>query len=247
MKEKSTLTFVTLRIFIFLLVIPFLGFSQTNITPNTSATTLAQTIVGSGVTVSNAHFNKCGGVPTGSVVAAGTFTNTSGDLGTGMTNGVVLTTGYATDAGKAQTFFANTQLNYTYTDANLQTINTNAKYDVCSLSFTFTPICSELSITFVFGSEELPKYVCGTYNDAFGIFLNGPNPSGGNYVAQNIAVLPNPQHPPVEIDSINNNYQNNCFPAPNPGPHVNYYVDNTGTYNYTDVAYDGFTKPITSI
>ena len=247
MKEKVTLKFKKIRAFVFLLITPFFVFAQTNITPNTSATTLAQTIVGSGVTVSGAHFNKCGGVPTGSVVSAGTFTSVSGDLGAGMTSGVVLTTGYATDAGKAQTFFSNTQLNYTYTATNLQTINTNAKYDVCSLSFTFTPICSELSITFVFGSEELPKYVCGTYNDAFGIFLNGPNPGGGNYVAQNIAVLPNPQHTPVEIDSINNNYQNNCFPAPNPGPNVSYYVDNLGTYNYTDVAYDGFTKPVTSV
>ena len=98
MKEKVTLKFKKIPAFVFLLITPFFVFAQTNITPNTSATTLAQTIVGSGVTVSGAHFNKCGGVPTGSVVSAGTFTSVSGDLGVGMTSGVVLTTGYATDA-----------------------------------------------------------------------------------------------------------------------------------------------------
>jgi len=247
MKKTDIKEIIKTYILFTLVILPTFIFSQTTITPNTSATTLAQTIVGPGVTITSAHFNKCGGVPTGSVVSAGTFTNVSGDLGSGMANGVILTTGNVADANNMQSYLASTQLGYTYNDPNLQTINTNAIYDVCSLSFTFTPVCSELSITFVFGSEELPKYVCGTYNDAFGIFLNGPNPGGGNYVAKNIAVLSNPQHTPVEIDSINNNYMNNCFPAPNPGPNVSYYVNNSGTHHYSDVVYDGFTIPVTSV
>src|ERR1700757_401629 len=95
MKEKVTLKFKKIRAFVFLLITPFFVFAQTNITPNTSATTLAQTIVGSGVTVSGAHFNKCGGVPTGSVVSAGTFFSGSGGLGGGINQGGVIKTRYA--------------------------------------------------------------------------------------------------------------------------------------------------------
>jgi gliding motility-associated-like protein len=226
---------------------PVLAFSQTTVTPNTSAITLAQDIVGSGVTVTAANFNKCGGVPTGSVVSAGTFTNTSGDLG--ISNGIILTTGTATDAGLAYTYTASTQLSYTYTDHDLVTISSGSIYDVCSLSFTFTPVCNQLSITYVFASEEWPRYICGTgthaYNDAFGIFLTGVNPSGGNYVAQNIATLPNAAHTPVQIDSINDNYNNLCGKPEN----VSYFVNNGGAtgHHYNDIVYDGFTVPVTSV
>ncbi len=246
MKKTIILKLKKIRALLFLIVPPFFAFSQTNITTNTSATSLAQTIVGNGVTVSAAHFNKCGGVPTGSVVSAGTFTNVSGDLG--IANGVILTTGAATDAGLSHSVLASKQLGYNYTDPDLVTISSSAIYDVCSLSFTFTPICSSLNITFVFASEEWPTHICGTgasaYNDAFGLFLSGPNPAGGNYVAKNVAVLPNASSTPVQIDSINDNYNNLCGKPEN----VAYFVNNTTSgQHYTDIVYDGFTTPITSI
>jgi gliding motility-associated-like protein len=232
---------------ILITAMPVFVFSQTNVTPNTSAITLAQTIVGNGVTVTAANFNKCGGVPTGSVVSAGTFTNVSGDLG--IPNGIVLTTGAATDAGLNYATLASNQLGYTYTDPDLVTISSGTIYDVCSLSFTFTPVCNQLSITYVFASEEWPKFICGTgthaYNDAFGIFLTGVNPGGGNYVAQNIAALPNAAHTPVQIDSINDNYNNLCGKPEN----ASYFVNNGGAtgHHYSDIVYDGFTVPVTSV
>ena len=239
-----------------LVLLPLLVNAQTNTTPNLSAIALAQTIVGSGVTVTSATFNACGGLAsteTGTV-SAGTFTNTSGDLGLGTNGGVVLTTGSLADVGKIYSYLAKVDLGYTYVDTYLQaSIVSNPakdKYDVCSLTFTFTPVCNSINITYVFGSEEWPSYVCGTgsnaYNDAFGIFLTGPNPSGGNYTGTNIALLPNAAHTPVEIDSINNNYHNQCYPSGTPNPNVAYYVDNTGAKHFADVVYDGLTVPITS-
>lgn len=246
--KKTTIQKKLKKYFLVLITaMPVFAFSQTTVTTNTSAITLAQTIVGSGVTVTAANFNKCGGVPTGSVVSAGTFTNASGDLG--ISNGIILTTGIATNAGLSYTYTASKDLGYTYTDPDLVTISDSAIHDVCSLSFTFTPICSALNITFVFASEEWPKFVCGTgvhaYNDAFGIFLSGANPSGGNYVAQNIAVLPNAAHTPVQIDSINDNYGGNCGKPEN----VSYFVNNGGAtgHHYSDIVYDGFTIPVTSV
>ena len=225
--------------------LPAFGFSQTNVTANTSAIAMAQAIVGtaSGVTVSSASFSACGGIsPTGTVIAAGTFTNTSGDLG--IANGIVLTTGSLLDVGKTATYNASKNLGYTYSDPDLVAISAKATYDVCALTFTFVPVCSALNITFVFGSEEYPKYECDSYNDVFGIFLSGANPAGGNYAAKNIATLPNGI--PVSIDNVNDgNALGKCATASNP----TYYHDNYTVPN-TDVVYNGYTLkgsvPITS-
>jgi gliding motility-associated-like protein len=221
--------------------LPLFVFSQTNVTTNTSAIAMAQAIVGttSGVTVSSASFIACGGIsPTGTVIAAGTFTNTSGDLG--IANGIVLTTGSALDVGRAATYTASVNLGYNYSDPNLVAISAKATYDVCALTFTFVPVCSALNITFVFGSDEYPKYECDSYNDVFGIFLSGANPAGGNYNAKNIATLPNGT--PVSIDSVNNNIPfAKCPKANNP----TYYHDNYTVPN-NDVIYSGYTVPVTS-
>lgn len=200
MKDVITQSIKKKFILTLLAATPLLNFAQLSITTNTVATTLAQTIVGGGVSVGNANL-KCG------VHASGTFTDTGSDLG--LANGVILTTGYATDAG-GPAVFANYDENAhgvpTYSDPALVGIGgTQAKYDVCILTFTFVPVCSSLSIQYVFGSEEYPKYI-NSYNDAFGIFLSGTNPSGGNYSLTNIATLPNGHNTPVSIDSVNGGY-----------------------------------------
>jgi len=200
---------------------PFAVFSQMSVTPNSTATALAQTITGSGVTVSSATLN-CG------ANAAGTFTYTGTNLG--MTGGIILTTGAATDAANSGTYFASVQNGNTFNDPELVNIDPNATNDVCLLEFDFVPICSNINITFVFGSEEYPTFV-NQFNDGFGIFLTGPNPGGGNYTSQNIGVLPN--NTPVSINNVN------------AGTNSMYFVDNYSNPN-NDVAYDGYTVPVTS-
>ncbi len=100
-----------------------------------------------------------------------------------------------------------------------------------ALEFDFVPVCNSLSITFVFGSEEYPNFV-GSFNDGFGIFLTGPNPGGGNYTALNIGTLPGSI--PVSINNVNSTTNSAYF-------HDNYTAPNN------DIAYDGYTIPVTSV
>ncbi len=201
----------------------FFAQSNLSVTPNSSATQLAQTITGSGISVSNATLN-CG--PN----AAGTFTYTGTNLG--MTGGIILTTGLATDAAGNGANFVSVNNGNTFSDPDLMNIESQATNDVCILEFDFVPICNNINITFVFGSEEYPEYVGSSFNDGFGIFLTGPNPGGGNYTGLNIGVLPNTV--PVSINNVNS------------GANAGYYVDNTTNPN-NDIVYDGYTVPVTSV
>ena len=192
--------------------------------PNNSASALAQAIAGGGVTVSNAAFN-CGDN------AGGQFTFSGSDLG--LTGGVILTTGLATDAAHGGSFLCNVTNGNNFTDPDLTSLVPTANLDVCILEFDFIPTCDTLNMKYVFGSEEYHKSgVYSQYNDAFAIFLTGPNPAGGTYSAQNIATLPNGT--PVSINNVNATTNQAYFQA-------NYTNPNN------DVAYDGYTIPITSI
>ncbi|HXB39204.1 MAG TPA: choice-of-anchor L domain-containing protein [Bacteroidia bacterium] len=210
------------NIWLAFLCLPFLSFSQLTVTTNGVASTLAQTIAGNGVTVSNATLN-CGGV------ASGIFSYTGANLG--IPSGILLTTGAATDAANPGTYFCNVLNGNNFSDPDLISIEPQAINDVCILQFDFVPICNSLSITFVFGSEEYPNFV-GSFNDGFGIFLTGPNPGGGNYTAQNIGTLPGGT--PVSINNVN------------AGTNSAYFHDNYTTPN-NDIAYDGYTIPVTSV
>jgi gliding motility-associated-like protein len=97
---------------------------------------------------------------------------------------------------------------------------------VCILEFDVQAVCNQLTVRFVFGSEEYPEFVNSSFNDAFGFFVTGPNPAGGNYNAFNIARLPNGTI--ASIDNIN------------AGNNAGFYVNNTGT----TIEYDGITTAI---
>jgi gliding motility-associated-like protein len=203
------------------LLLPVFSFAQLTITQVSAATTLAQTIAGSGVTVSNASIN-CGGN------AAGTFIYSGSNLG--LTGGIILTTGDANNAANPGNYLCNVNNGNNFNDPDLTAIVSSANLDVCILEFDFVPTCNALNMTYVFGSEEYPQGV-GHFNDAFGIFLSGPNPAGGNYTSQNIATLPSGQA--VSINNVN--------AATNPA----YFHNNYSSPN-NDVAYNGYTIPVTS-
>lgn len=193
--------------------------AQLVVTSGGAATAIAQTIVGPGITITNATMN-C------NVNAYGTFTANATNLG--ISSGILLTTGSATNAiGPNSIGSSSTAWNTTFSDANLIALQPGANRDVCVLEFDVVPQCSTLSIHYVFGSEEYPEWVSSTFNDAFGFFLSGVNPLGGNYNNLNIATLPNGQY--VSIDNVNA-AANNAF-----------YVNNAGG---TTIQYDGFTVPL---
>ena len=111
--------------------------------------------------------------------------------------------------------------------------------DAAVLEFDFIPTSDVISFKYVFGSEEYLEFV-SSYNDVFGFFLSGPNPAGGNYVEENLAIIPGTINTPVSIFNVNN-VSNSA-----------YYIDNgdglTAPQNTdpTVIQFDGFTTPLTA-
>jgi gliding motility-associated-like protein len=218
--QKKFLFFLVVVISFFF---PAISFSQMAVSPNSTATALAQAVAGSGVNVTNATIN-CG------ANAAGTFSFSGSNLG--LTGGILLTTGTASDAANPGNYLCSVNNGNNFSDPDLTAIVPTANLDVCVLEFDFVPTCDSLKMAFVFGSEEYPQGVNLQYNDAFAIFLTGPNPSGGTYTAQNIATLPNGT--PVSIHNVNAATNSAYF-------HNNYTTPNN------NVAYNGYTIPVTSV
>lgn len=187
-----------------------------------TATAVVNAMIGGGLTVSNATI-------TCPSAAYGTFTN-GASTNIGIPSGIVLTTGNVnTLNGAGSTFWSTDSPGGNCNDAQLGSLEQLADYDCCILEFDIVPACTTLQIRFVFGSEEYPEWVSSGYNDAFGFFVTGPNPSGGNYNNTNVATLPN-NTTIVSIDNVNANLNSA------------YYINNsTGT----SIVLDAFTTVLT--
>ncbi|MBK6985240.1 MAG: choice-of-anchor L domain-containing protein [Bacteroidetes bacterium] len=195
-------------------------YSQLSVTPNQTATNLANYLLGGGVTITNAQLT----CPTG---ANAIFTNGS-TTNLGLNSGVLLTTGSAAAAAGANTNVLNTN-NGTGGIAQMAPITgTSSNLDGCLLEFDIYPQCSPLNIRYKFASDEYPEYVNSGFNDGFGFFISGPNPLGGNYTNFNLATVPGSSSP-VTIDNINS------------GVNSIYYIANGGS----TIAYDGMTTVLT--
>ncbi len=202
-------------LFLLLFTTPFLSHAQLVIAnQGGTATAVVNAMVGGGLTVSNATIN-C------PATAYGTFTN-GATTNLGIPSGIVLTTGNVnTLNGTGGTFWSSNN-GAICNDPQLASLEPLADYDCCILEFDVVPSCTTLRIRFVFGSEEYPEWVSAGYNDAFGFFVTGQNPSGGNYNNTNVATLPN-NTTIVSIDNVNAN-SNSA-----------YYVNNsTGTSSVLD-------------
>lgn len=200
--------------------------AQLTVTPGGTPAAIVNGLIGGGMTVSNITMN----CPTN---AYGTFAN-GNTTNLGLTSGILLTTGNANMAigpnNLGSQGFCN---NTSSSDPQLVAIEPAATYDLCVLEFDIVPECSQLTVRFVFGSEEYPEFVNASFNDAFGFFITGPGPSPACtpnfYNNTNVATLPN-NTTPVSIDNVNG------------GNNAAYYVDNTGG---TTIQYDGFTTVLT--
>ncbi|MGL4396067.1 MAG: Ig-like domain-containing protein, partial [Hyphomicrobium sp.] len=211
---------------------------------NVTAMTMAQSIAGDGVTILNATYSGANG-------QSGTFTG-----GTGYTkdwlafdSGVVLTTGSTTGIAGSNTVGQTTtdaQSTGTGADADLAAVGAGESFDAATLSFEFIPTTNQVTLQFVFGSEEYNEYVYSTFNDAMGIWINGVN------------VALNPAGTPISIDTINQ--AGTYAPGsgseandPNPGNGAydssapNLYINNApGAGTYT-TGMDGFTVTLSII
>ncbi|MBX7182856.1 MAG: choice-of-anchor L domain-containing protein [Bacteroidia bacterium] len=211
------------RVLVFCLFLPFRNQAQLVISPGSTPAQLISAFAGQGLTVTNFNIN-C------NAQAYGTFTNSGGSLS--MQNGIILTSGYATNAiGPNTSTGISGAFGTVYNDAQLLSIDNRANRDVCIMEFDLTPQCNSLQIRFVFGSDEYPEYVSSNYNDAFGFFITGPGPncSGPAYNNTNVATLPN-NTTTVTIDNVNQ-WNNSA-----------YYVNNSGG---SSIQYDGITTTLT--
>lgn len=193
-------------------------FSQAQIAVNTAATPtqMVNNLVGSGVTFSNVVF-------TGDATSRGTFSN-GNTTNLGMTSGVVLTSGTPTLIPQNNSGAEGVD-NTGGTLTELNAIAGATTYDGAVLEFDFIPYSNNLSVRYIFGSEEYLEWVNTGFNDAFAFFISGPGIAG----QQNLATI---GATPVTIDNINTT-SNSAF-----------FVNNTGSSGANSIEYDGFTTEL---
>lgn len=202
-------------------LLPAAMFAQVTVSPAGSPSQIATLLTGNGVVMSNV-------VITGGGNAYGNFTSVGTSLG--MSGGLVITTGDAVNViGPNNNAGAGTCNNTSVGDPDLGSIEPMAIYDNCVIEMDCVPTDDTLYFNYVFGSEEYPEFVFASFNDAFGIFVNGLNPAGGNYTSTNMTLLPTGG--PVTINNVNASVNSA------------YYVTNTDTL----LQYDGFTTNLTAI
>ncbi|HRK26943.1 MAG TPA: choice-of-anchor L domain-containing protein [Chitinophagales bacterium] len=237
MKIQLQTLIVALFSCLFLLLKTQIATAQITVDGSYSDTDLAATLAGEGVVISNAYF-VCGDPSTVSFgncesgKSYGYFECDNCNLGLG--SGVVLTTGCIDNAiGPNNLGSASTSIG-SPGDPTLNTLITGTTNDACALFLDVEVAADTLKFNYVFGSEEYLEFVGTSFNDVFAFYISGPNPAGGNYNLQNIAIIPGTSTP-VSINNVNNT------------SNTAYYVNNgTGTTapnnaNPFYIQYDGFT------
>ena len=219
---------ITLLIFLFTYSIGTIN-AQLVVTSSTNAVQLVNDFVLSGVTASNVQY-------TGASNTLGSFSN-GNTTNIGLPDGIIMTTGnlLGTGIGNPSSDFATTD-NSGAGNSALDAIAGFTTYDASVLEFDLIPSGNVLEFQYVFASEEYNEYVNSSYNDVFGFFITGPDPSGGNYTGQNIATIPGTAGTPVSINNVNNGVASGC--AAGPCTNCAYFVDNC---NGTSIVYDAFT------
>jgi hypothetical protein len=171
---------------------------QNTLTPNQL---VQNVLLGFGVTASNITIN-------GSPILANTIQSNVSYFNSGTTNfpiqqGVLLTTGQGIGAvgPNNSTSQTNGGTPMVSTDPDLNFIANGSVTNGVVLEFDFVPAGDTISFNYIFGSEEYPEFSPSTFNDAFGFFLTGPNPSGPAYASTNLALIPGTTTP-VTINNV---------------------------------------------
>ena len=213
-----------------------------NQNPWTPQNLIENVFLGDGVEVSDITYN-------GDDASVGYFQNGLGDIG--LERGIVMASGWAIGALGPNSSGSNSQgpVNSSATCPELAQLTTSSLNDVATYSITFVPVSDTLRFRYVFASEEYPEYACSGFNDVFGFFISGPDPNGGTYNVENIALIPDPADPtgftftnnPVTINNVNDQ-------GVNPGAgcsfdYATYYNSNAGGQN---LQYDGYLDVFTA-
>jgi hypothetical protein len=228
------------------------------ITQTTNATAIGAQLAGSNVNISGVTINQ-GSTGNQTGTFTGGSTGTAGPL-LGIENGVLLVTGTATTADGPNRFSSRTTGNELGpTSTSLATVDPGTQYDTVTLQFNVVPTGNTLSMEYLFASEEYNEFVCTTFNDAMGIFVSGPGITGEVNIAKLDQTLAG-----FSINEINRGVAgaaSSTYPSPCNKNNSQFFVNNIENYNetitatnsattpaiqssYTNVEYDGFTKPL---
>ena len=208
-----------LKTTLLLLAIGFTAIVKAQLTTTNTLTPtqlVQQVLLGQGVTATNFTF-------TGNPNQIAKF-NATANTNLGLTGGVLISTGDARTSsingpqGPNGTGATSTSYNLPGNALLTALAGVNTK-DAAVLEFDFVPTGDSIKFRYCFASEEYMEFVGQGINDAFGFFITGPNPLGGNYTNKNIALLPG-STTPVSIDNVNLNtngayYRNNSSNAIN--------------------------------
>jgi hypothetical protein len=226
------------------LVVASFSHSQLILGGSPTAQVIAQSLAGSGVTISNISYY-------GPPDAISYFSSNTNNMS--ITNGLLLTTGskyHATgpnnkpDAGIDQNYPGDTYPIFS------SLFPSGFNHDCAKLEFDIVPSGSTLRFRYQFGSEEYPEYANTIFSDAVVILISGIGIPGGTW---NMARINNgvDYYVPVITNNINNG---NSGSISNPSPAVNpgFFIENgNGTnapYNSSSdyLQYDGLTIPLTA-
>lgn len=161
----------------------------------------------------------------------GYFNSNGSSFDTIMSSGIVMASGPVTNAIGPNESSGVTGVMNVDGDLDLNALIPQLTHDAAVLQFDFIPSSDSLEFKYVFGSDEYLEFVNSSYNDIFAFFLSGPNPLGGSYINQNIALVPGTTTP-VSINNVNN------------VSFGNYYIINgvgTSGGNGEALEYDGYT------
>ncbi len=195
-------------------------------------------LVGNGVVVSNVKFNDS----PNTILLSNQIGSFSTGLPTnlGITTGITISTGGVQVAvnGMREVGITGTQLTV---DPQLQSLKPGKSLrDIARLEFDFIPSSDTIKFRYVFASNEYPTAVCSVYDDVFGFFISGLNPNGGNYVNQNIALIPG-TNIPVSINTVNGGVSGGGGANP-------CYLNYTQYFHIPsqNITYNGATVPLTA-
>ena len=132
----------------------------------------------------------------------------------GMTKGILVATGLATNAigpnDKPNTSDTLSLYGLQHRETRVQDLDLNKlskgkTFDVNILEFDFIPFHNRLTFNYSFGSEEYKEYVGSPYNDVFAFMIDGPGVS-----KKNLAVVPG-SGLPVTVNSVNHRINSSLF------------------------------------
>ena len=169
--------------------------------------------------------------------------------GLSMDSGMVLTTGNVSVA-VGPNDRTNKEINAgAYMDTVLYLFSGENVRTCSALDFDFVSLGTQISVRYMFGSEEYPEFVCTSFNDIFAFLVTGTDPATGRVCTRNIAIIPstqdenNPNGIPVSINSVNqgsggNPNTNGCY-----YDFSEYYIENVFE---TGIQYDGYTQMLSA-